>query len=201
MMTWVGLASEGLPCGSWAAPCLPGYLLCASPACPTCPDHAIHLTSSAWESWISLQLSSPDPSSSSCHTHLRRIPWGWDTSSWSWIARETPPFVVREGAGARPGYLRFPPVPPSASALCLTLWVCSWRVFPLGCLWKIWACPPLAPPHPRHSFPTTGFRNEPAELFRRGYRPLFNSGAPSWYLVPSPLAYLRVIPGPRPRGL
>jgi hypothetical protein len=46
--------------------------------------------------------------------------------------------------------------PLSASALYLSLWVCSWRVLPLGCFLKIEACPPLAPPHPRHSFPNAG---------------------------------------------
>ena len=45
----------------------------SSPAYPTCPDRATHLTFSARESSISLQLSSPDPFSSSCHTHHRRI--------------------------------------------------------------------------------------------------------------------------------
>ncbi len=59
-MTSAGLASAGLPYGNWAVPSLQGYLLYAFLACPTCPDRATRLTSSAWESLISLQLSSPD---------------------------------------------------------------------------------------------------------------------------------------------
>ncbi len=82
-MTSAGPVSAKLPCGNWEAPYLQGCLLCVSLAFPTCPDRATYLTFSAWESLISLRLSSPDPFKSSCHTHHRRILWGWDTSSWS----------------------------------------------------------------------------------------------------------------------
>jgi hypothetical protein len=112
-----------------------------------------------------------------------------------------PLFAGREGAGARPGCLRSPPVPLSASAPCLSLWVCLWYASLLGCFWRTSACPPLAPPHSRRSSPNVGSRSEPAGHSWQDCQPLLGFETPLWYLVPSPSACPHATPNPRPRGL
>ncbi len=75
-----------------------GSPLCASPILPGC---AVHQTFSVGESRIFPLPSSPNSSSGSYHTHPPRIPWGWDTSSWSWAVQEIFLSAVRGGGQAR----------------------------------------------------------------------------------------------------
>ncbi len=105
------------------------------------------------------------------------------------------------GAGVPHGCRRSPPDFPSASALCQTLRVCSWCVFPPGHPRKVLVYLPPVLPRPRCSFPAAGSQSGPAEPSLQDHHCLFGSGILPWSPVPFPLACPSATPGPRHHGL